>query len=324
MLFSLFNPSFAIRKLSGFFKRSSSTPQRGRGQEQCPSSSTSAARPSNLKTTTSKKGNPALLSESHSPEALSPYQHFSIHNAPFSSAPALIQTSSPASPLPADSPFNHRPPRVPTSSLRPSDVPLSSNTSNAPPAITTTFVTASISSRPSTPSSMATSTRSAPPRVRIRIDRNASPARPETRNNVAPFVSDPTLLAPTLMDRPTFASPPIYSRERAERRRSHVPGGTGRSHIPGGMERNFLPGTGDVGTGSGMGMGPGMGLAGITSGSRSRPATSGSASTGWERDRRKSSRRPASVSSASVDASEPGPFARSGEAAWRARVNNFE
>lgn len=318
-----------MRKLwDFFFKRSSSNPKRGRSQEQRSSSSTRAAPLSEIRTPTKRTSNPTLLSASHPSETLPTYFHSPTYAMPFSSAPALVQTPSPVTAPPARLPFSDCTPSLPTSSLRLSDPPLSSNTPHTPPVITTTFATTSHSSRPSTPSSMADSTRSAPPR--IRIDRNASPARPETQNNVAPFVSDPALLAPKPTDRHFIAPPPVppvYPAERAERRASYVPGGIGRSYIPGGIGRNFLPGTGDVGIGSGIGMGSGMGLAGITSSSRSRPRSSGSSFP--QREKRQSAQyhRSAGVPPVPpilVDASGPGPFARSGEAVQRARAKTFE
>jgi hypothetical protein len=310
-----------MRKLWEFFKRSLSSPKRGRSREQRPSSSTSAASLPELRIPTRNTSDPTLPSASHPSETLPARLHSPAYAMPFSSAPALVQTSSPVSAPPAHLPlpFSHCPPSLPTSPLPPSDTPLSSNIPHVPPVITTTFARTSHSSRPSTASSMAASTRSTPPR--IRIDRNASPARPETRNNVAPFISNPALLAPKPIERSTFASPPLYSDDLAGRRMSHIPGGTRRSHIPGGIGRNFVPGTGDVGIGSGIGMGSGMGLAGITSSSRSRPGSSGSTSS--RRERRQSTYRGAGVPSVFVDAGVYDPFARSGSAR-RTRANAFE
>ena len=304
-----------MRKLFAFFKRSSSPPQRGRSKEQRPSSPTSAGGLADRRTQTRNTSNPTPLSASRSAETL-PCLHSPTHSPLFSSTPALVQNPSSASPLPAHSPSSHRPPSPPTSTLPLSDASISSNTPNPPPVITRTSTSPSHSSRPSTASSRTVSTRSTTPR--IRLDRNASPARPETQNNVAPFISDPTLLAPTAIDRSNLAP---------ERRGSYIPGGMNRSYIPGVTGRNFLPGTGDVNTSPRMGMGPGMGLEGITSSPRSRPSTAGSISSRREREKRQSSRRRASVSSIVVEASEPGPFtpfARSGAAKWMARVNNFE
>jgi len=302
-----------MRKFWEFFKRSSSNPKRGRSQEQRPSSSSTTAAPlSEIRTPTKNTGNIniniALLSVGHPSETPPARLHSPTYAMPFSSAPALVQTPSPVS---AHLPFTHCPPSLPlpTSPLRLSDSPLSSNT---PPVITTTF---SHSSRPST----AGSTKSAPPR--IRIDRNASPARPETRDNVAPFVSNPDLLVPRPIERSIVTPPPAHSDKLAERRMSYIPGGTGRSYIPGGIGKNFRLGTGDVGIGSGMGMGSGMGLGGITSSSRSRPASSGS--TFPRRERRQSTHR-AGVPAVWVHTSETGPFARAGEAASRTRVKTFE
>ena len=314
-----------MRKLWEFFKRSSSSSKRGRNQDQRTLSSTGPARLSEFRTPTKIMNNPTLPTTSH-PSETPPYLH-STYSMPFSSAPALVQTVSAQT---AHPPLSDFPPSLPTSPLRPSDTPLSSNTPLVPPVITTTFAKPSHRSRPSSASSTAASTKSAPPR--IRIDRNASPARPETRDNVAPYVSDPALLAPNPMDRLIVAPPPVpvYSvelAERRERRASYIPGGKGRSYIPGGIGRNFLPGTGagDVGIGSGMGMGSGMGLAGITSSSRSRPSSSGTNAS--RREKRQSTHRPRSAGAGVPPVpslSEAGPFARSGEAAWRARVKTFE
>ena len=306
-----------MRKLWEFLKRSSSSPKRGRNQEPRLSSSKSAERLSEIRTPTKITNNSTLLTANHPYETPPVYLHSTTYAMPFSSAPALVQTSSTASAPTAHLPFSDFPPPLPTSPLHLSDTPLSSNTPRVTPVITTTLAR-SYPSRPSSAGSTAASTRSAPPR--IRIDRNASPARPETRNNVAPFVSNPALLAPKPMDRPIVTPTPMYSVEFAERRASHIPGGNGKSYIPGGVGTTFLPGTGDVGIGSGMGMGSGMGLAGITS----RPGSSGSTSSRRERRQSTHSYRSARRPPVLIDPSEPGPFAHSGKATWRARVKTFE